>query len=529
VTPIDPAQLVHDLSRAAAYPSPPREVVLHETPISWVFVTDRYAYKLKKPVRFDFLDYSTSAARRRACDAEVRLNRRMAADVYLGVVSVVCDAAGRLAFEAAGEPVDWAVKMHRLPDDRRLDELIRGGRLSEDDVEQVAERLAAFYRQAAPLVLEPPRYRAAIETHVRANRRELLARQHGLPTALVERVHEAQLQLLALAPDLLDERVCDGRIVDGHGDLRAEHVYLLDAPVVIDCIEFNDEFRQVDAVDELAFLAMECDFLGAGDVGGRVLEVYCRACDDAPPAALVNFFQSYRAAVRAKVHALRADQLPADEQSAALSTAAEYLRLADRYRTANERPLTIVVSGLMGTGKSTLAVALAETLGLSVLATDVVRRELLGASDRPAGFGDEHYSAENRARVYDEMFRRAGESLADGRSIILDGTFLSAEARSHVLQLARRHRAQPFFVRCVCPDEVARQRIAGRAASGEALSEARPELLAAQRAAADEIPPHAPLIEIDTTDSPTGQAEAVLGRLAHEYPIDRSPWTAPLR
>lgn len=516
---VDSNTLLAQLGHADAYAERPREITLHETHISWVFVTEDYAYKLKKPVRFDFLDYSTPAARQRACQAELRLNRRLAPDVYLDVLPVTRNADGRLHFTGDGEIVDWAVRMRRLSDDDRLDHLVASGRLAEADIDRVAERLAAFYQQATPLLIDPAGYGAAIEAHVRANRRELAHVERRLPAALVQRVHATQLRLLALAPKLLTERVPQRRVIDGHGDLRPEHIYLLDPPVAIDCIEFNDEFRQIDAVDELCFLTMECDFLGAGHVGARVLDVYCRATGDAPPAAIVSFFKSYRAAVRAKVYALRSDQLQGNERRAALETATEYLFLADRYRRDGERPLLIVVGGLMGTGKSTLAAAIGEKLGIDHLQTDAVRHELFGASDQPAGYGKGHYTPESRALVYRELLHRASKQLADGLSVVLDGTFLDQEIKSEPVALAAEHQAECFFVRCACPLDVVRKRIASRAAAGKTLSEARPELVDMQQTAEETLPSGQSVLDVDTTAPLSEQVHKVLGMLGSKLPI----------
>ncbi|MBX3413413.1 MAG: AAA family ATPase [Pirellulales bacterium] len=512
--------LVEQLSRPEAYAEHPREIVLHETHISWVFVTEQFAYKLKKPVRFDFLDYSTAEKRRAACEAELRLNRRLARDVYLDVLPITRDDVGSLHVAGVGPTVDWAVRMRRLADEERLDCLIRDGHVSEADLERVAARLATFYRQAPGLAVDAGEYRAAIESHVRANRRELAREERGLPQDLVERVHQAQLRCLALAPALLERRVREGRIIDGHGDLRPEHIYLLEPPVAIDCIEFNDEFRRLDAADELAFLAMECDRLGASSLGARLFDSCCRATGDEPPARLVTFFKSYRAAVRAKVHALRADQAQGSERERALQEAISYLELADSYRDRSERPLLLVVGGLMGTGKSTLAEALARQFGTAVFSTDAIRHELFGQSQHPAGFGEGHYTPEARMRVYRELIARARASLDRGLSLVLDGTFLGGEAIEQVEQLAEQGRGAIFRVRATCPREIALERIRARAAAGGSLSEARPELFAQQQAAAAASGTSHVDLEVDTTDDLALQVRRVCTTLAERYRVE---------
>ena len=214
------SSIVAALSEPAAYPEPTKSVEKIETHISWVFLTDRFAYKVKKPVRFDFLDFSTPERRHEACREEMRLNKRLAEEVYLGVVPITRDAAGRVQVAGQGQPLDWAVKMCRLPADRAVDRLIATGRLADGDVDRIAERLTRFYRDRPPQKVDAQLERREIEQHVIGNRQELLASQHGLDAALVKRVHAAQLRVLRMMPEAIDRRVADGRIIDGHGDLR---------------------------------------------------------------------------------------------------------------------------------------------------------------------------------------------------------------------------------------------------------------------------------------------------------------------
>lgn len=506
------AAIAEWLKRPEVYKESITHVEMRETHISWVFLTERFAYKLKKPVRFDFLDFSSLDARLAACKAEVRLNQRLARGVYLGVVPVNADAAGRLSLGGVGRTVDWLVKMRRLPADRMLDELIHSGRLTHDDTAQLAAALATFYHRLSPVTVSAPEYRRSIEAHVRSNRSELLKPLHQLPPSLVKRVHAAQLRFLQLDSSQLEDRVCDGRIIEGHGDLRPEHICLDGAPIVFDCIEFNDELRRLDVADELGFLAMECDRLGAERIGRQISDAYRCACHDQFSHELWNFYKSYRACVRAKVAVLR---LAEDGAAQAPSgCAVEYLCLADRYAAALGPPMLVVVRGLMGVGKSTLAEALAEQLGCELLQTDRVRKELFGASATPAGFDQDNYRPENRQRVYDEIFGRAEQALKEGLSVILDGTFLSAALRKQALGLARAAGALPCFVHSTCPSAVAMERISDRGAN-ENSSEARAELFEQQQAQEEPDPPELHSLEINTTQTLGLQIAAVVERLSH--------------
>jgi len=501
------------LSRAAAYPDHPRHVELIETHISCVFVTDELVYKLKKPVRFEFVDFSTLAAREAACRAEVQLNRRLAAEVYLAVLPITRGADGSLALAGQGETIDWVVQMRRLPIERCLDAEIRAGQVTAEHIADLAALLGNFYAQAVPVEIDPSEYRRQIEHHVRANRADLLASAADDQQLSVQRTHAAQLQFLLLHGDTFDQRVAQGRIIEGHGDLRPEHICLRRPPVVFDCLEFDVQLRRLDLADELSFLAMECDRLGAAALGQELLAQCLAHCGDAPSTALVNFYKSYRASVRAKVAALRGRQASDAARTTAQQDRQEYLRLAEQYGRQFAQPLLIVVSGLMGSGKSTLAAALAQYLGCDSLQTDAVRRELFGASAEATAFASGAYTAENRAQVYEVLLQHAAQRLATCETVILDGTFLTAELLERCAKLARDTAAGLLVVRCHCPEEIALQRIAARLATGTDLSEARPDLYATQRLHWEDVPAAIPHVAIDTTRELEQQRAAVVACL----------------
>jgi predicted kinase len=250
-------------------------------------------------------------------------------------------------------------------------------------------------------------------------------------------------------------------------------------------------------------------------VGERILQVYCDENQDRVSAALMNFYQSYRACVRAKVATLAAIQATSPARSVCLDRARSYLSLADKYASRLGPPAAIIVSGLMGSGKSTMAQALAESLGAELLQTDLVRRELLGTSNAPSGFNEGHYVVDQRDRIYDEMFRRASDWLKRGVSIVLDGTFATVRHRERALIEARLDGAVVLMVRCKCNDQTAMERIAQRAAAGSSPSEARPELYEQQKSAFESDPPGMHALEVDTSSTLRVQELAVLERLQH--------------
>jgi predicted kinase len=411
--------------------------------------------------------------------------------------------------------------MRRLPAERALDQLIQSKRVTSDEVRQIGRTLADFYQQLPPLPMRKNEYRLEIMRHVQGNQVELSDVRHGLDSAAVRRVHEAQLRLLNLAPELFDNRVLDGRIVDGHGDLRPEHIYLAPVPTIIDCVEFNAEFRQLDVLDELCFLAMECAELGAEWIGGQVLNDYFEMSGDKPERRLLSFYKSYRACVRAKVSTLRAEQLTCNERQKELVNAGKYLVLADGFAKELGQPLLLVVRGLTGTGKSTLASDLAEKMGIEHLKTDAIRRELLGASPQPAGYNEGIYQEENRARVYEEMLSRASLLLEQGRSVILDGTFLSATLRKKAIALAERFSAFPLIVHCYCPDNVAIERIATRTQLSASLSESTAEIRMRQKLIEQPDSAASPLCDVDTNKPLRSSVNTVMRKLKASWASSR--------
>jgi len=320
-------EVVDFLGHTAVYPDESGAVECVETHMSWVFLTARHAYKLKKAVRWDGLDFSTPELRRRDCEAELRLNRRLARDVYLRVVPLTRDARGGLALDGVGEPVDWLVEMRRLPAARMLDQMIAKG-LDEADVRPAAMLLARFFAQAPAVESSGAAYRSRLADGTRSDERALCRPAFELPAERVRRLAAAQLSFLAERAALFDRRVRDGRIVEGHGDLRPEHVCLADPPSIIDCLEFSRALRTLDPADELAFLALECERLGRPLVGRWFFEAYAEETKDAPPPELVAFHRRYRALRRAKIAIRHLDARDVTDAEKWRTRALVYLDLA---------------------------------------------------------------------------------------------------------------------------------------------------------------------------------------------------------
>ena len=273
------AEKVEFLSSVTAYPHKPREVSVVETHMAYVFLAGPFAFKMKKPVRYEFLDFTALESREFTCREELRLNRRLAPAVYLDVIPLTRDAAGQFHLQGAGTTVDWLVKMKRLPADRMLDAAIAGKTVSDDDIAGVARILLDFYRAATPVEISSETIWSRFAAEHRRNTEILSSRQFDIDHSLTDSVQQRMSKALEMARPLLAVRVAAGAIVEGHGDLRPEHICLVRPPVIIDCLEFNRELRIIDPFDELAYLDLECRRL-RGSMDRREVDGYSVARTD---------------------------------------------------------------------------------------------------------------------------------------------------------------------------------------------------------------------------------------------------------
>lgn len=317
------------LRMPAAYPEGTRSVESIETHMAWVFLTERHAYKMKKPVRTSYLDFSTLEKRKQDAEREVSLNRRLAPHVYLGVVAVTADTAGTLALQGRGEPVEWLVKMKRLPRDRMLDAAIADGAVEPADVAKVGRLLAGFYQKAPSAPVTAAEYLRRLRSEIEDSASTLSDPSYELDRGTTARIHDALRAQAHEHGASLRARVAQGLVVEGHGDLRPEHVCLLDPPVIIDCLEFNQTLRWLDVLSELAYLALECRRLGAEWIGRQVLDTYGRRADDPYSASLCRFFCAYHACIRAKIAVWHLEDDGVGDPRHWVDKARHYLRLAE--------------------------------------------------------------------------------------------------------------------------------------------------------------------------------------------------------
>ncbi len=446
-----------------------------ETHSAVVFFFGDRAYKVKKPVDLGFLDFSTVEARRVACEREVALNRRLAPDVYLGV-AVLLDPDG-----APGEPM---VVMRRLPDGRRLRACLERGESVTSALHDVARQLATLH--SAPSL--PERTSVATAASVRTlwtDGFETLAAHpsNDLDPALQRRVESLALRYLDGRAALFDHRIATGQVRDGHGDLQAEDVFVLDdGPRILDCLEFDDELRWGDVLLDVGFLAMDLERLGHPDLASGFLADYRERSGRSWPPSLAHHYLAYRAFVRAKVAVLR------DEQTGRRSLDAAALQRQCASHLEAGRIRLVLVGGAPGTGKSTVAAALGDATGSVVLRTDAVRRQGPVRADR--------YSPSAIEDTYRRMLDEAEQQLALGAHVILDATWSDAAHRALARRAADKAAADLVEVRCTAPLEVCRSRISRRRAEGRDPSEATPEI-AAEIAQRFEPWPEAHVVDTD--------------------------------
>lgn len=452
-------------------------VDFHETHTGVVVLAGDRAYKAKKPVLTDFLDFRTPEQRERACRRELELNSRLSPDSYIGIAHLTDPGEG---------PPEPVVVMRRYSDEDRL--AFRVGRDSERSVchvlDTIAAMLARFHRQAqrSPTINAQGKV-FAIEGRFRENLLELNRYAEkpdfGLSFERLATIQRLAVDFTSGRASLFARRIADGCIVDGHGDLLADDIFCAGGePALLDCLEFDDKLRYLDRIDDAAFLAMDLEFLGRADLGDYFLERYAHHSGDIAPLSLRDFYIAYRAIVRTKVDCLRVAQ----GHPEAASDAAHHLLIASR-RLESGSVRMALVGGNPGTGKSTVARALADKTGAQVISTDDVRRELqaLGViSGKPGDLNAGLYRRNNVRTVYGVVLHRARALLANGQSVILDGTWRNPQVRAHANRIAYETSSALVEIRCSVNSEVAAGRIVTRRQGNSDITPAIAAALAEQ-------------------------------------------------
>jgi aminoglycoside phosphotransferase family enzyme/predicted kinase len=486
------------LARPDTYPHRPTTVEICETHISWVFLAGGRAYKLKKPLVLDFLDYGTPARRRKMCDEEVRLNRRLAPDIYLGVRGLAPAGEGiELTDEDDPHAVDYVVEMRRYDKGHTLAAMLERGELERRQVTAVGEALARFHAEARPAAPSSGPLLAA-ERRFERNAHELLAcvEQPG-DVGRVQALERFAHTFISAHADSFHTRARDGRVREGHGDLRAEHVLVNGDVRIVDCVEFDPELRELDVADDLAFLVFDLAARGGEHLGDVLVEAYRGAGGDPGDDSLIAFYAVYRALVRAKVALVRSGELPSTSGARGEKSAHAHdlITLAERFAWLARLPLAIVVCGLPASGKSQLAGALADLTGLPHLSSDRIRKELsgLGSTQRAS---TEIYTADWNARTYAELGQRAAQEVATRRGAIVDATFRHRVDRE-AFASGFAGAVPTLFLECQAPRSVLIERAARRLHDRERVSDADVAVVLREQDSwepLDEVPANAHLV-----------------------------------
>ncbi|HKQ93287.1 MAG TPA: AAA family ATPase [Blastocatellia bacterium] len=479
-------KMVQRLRRAPDWPEEELPIEMKQTHISVLLLSRNYVIKLKKPVDFGFLDYTTPNKRLKACEGEIRLNRRLCSDTYLGLGRVI-DLNGAIRFSGStGEIVDYCVWMKRLPEDRMLDRMVVNNTVTEEVIDRVAARLCEFHRTASR---GPEIAKWGGLDEIRHNWEENFIQTEPFVGRTISATDYEAIRLwtreeIETKAGLFDRRAREGRVVDGHGDVRCESVCVTNGAICIyDCIEFNDRFRCGDVASEAAFLAMDLDARARPDLGFFFAEAYQRRTGDEDFFMLLPFYRCYRAYVRGKVLSFRLNEaeFSEEEREDAATRAKNFFDLARRYASRLRAPTLIVVGGLSGTGKTAVARAIAGELGLQALSSDAARQSIFGDAKMQAAYGEGAYNAEANQLTYRKLIESAAQALKNGRSVILDATFREAGPLATARSMAAEAGARCRFIECRLAPELVRSRLAERAARKEGLSDATWEVYLRQR------------------------------------------------
>ncbi|MGQ9745067.1 MAG: bifunctional aminoglycoside phosphotransferase/ATP-binding protein [Dissulfurimicrobium sp.] len=473
------------------YPHPVDEVRLVQTHISWVFLAGDRVYKIKKPVDFGFLDFTSLEKRHHFCLEELRLNRRLAPQIYLGVWPITSEN-GVIHLNGKGQILEWAVVMARMPESGMMTRLIEDDLFGEDEIDEIARRLAPFYLQAKGD--NKIRRFGGIETIIQNTEENFEQTLPFVGDIIDKDAYEQIVQYTRLfidkGRDVFKGRVDDGWIIEGHGDLYSANICFDKAKneiYIFDCIEFNERFRCGDMASDVAFLAMDLDYHGLPHLANRFARVFSEKTGDKGLFTVLDFYKCYRAYVRGKIGCFTwASQEVNDEvREAARRQALHYFRLALRYAGGGAIPTLYVFFGPSGSGKSTVSNAWAMAHGLPVYNSDRVRKELvlkIPASERhiePLESGI--YDPKITERTYRALARLGAAHLMQGESVVLDATYKDAGERGRILKIAKESGADVRFILCACSEDEIRRRLSERAGEEGQVSDGRWEIYLAQK------------------------------------------------
>jgi len=489
---------VRTLLRPAAFDHPADDVELVETHISWVILAGEFAYKIKKPMVLDFLDFGTLEKRKFCCEEEIRLNRPWAPDVYVDVVPVT-ERIGQPHFGGDGEALEYAVRMRRFDQALRLDEQLTAGLLTVADMKELGRNIAD--RHAAADVAPVSERERLVEQAKRFVRENFMHLDSVIDQDLFEFLQNWTEQQLETLDKRLWQRFDEGFVRDCHGDLHLGNlVRLEDGITTFDCIEFNRDLRFTDVFADVGFLTMDLVDKGRRDLAAHFVNRYLECSGDYAGVVLHDFYFIYRCLVRAKVAAIRSRERESEqERNADIAEARDYCEIARRQATKGPRAL-VIMSGLSGSGKSWVSERLMAELPAIRLRSDTERKRLFGLGETTqsgSGIATGIYTAEATAKTYERLFELAGEIFASGHHVILDAAFLKSAQRNAARLVATRAGCEPVLLHVRASTEVLRARLRQRASVKGEVSEADLDVLEHQLMTIEAITPEEVAIDVD--------------------------------
>ncbi|NIP31106.1 MAG: AAA family ATPase [Candidatus Dadabacteria bacterium] len=475
-------ELIKFLENKSSYPHNPKSLKHIQTHASDVFIVPPYVYKVKKSVNLRFLDFSTLSKRKHFCEIEVELNRRLSEGIYLGVEKI-SRKNGKLIFGRGEKVVEYAVKMKRLPEKYFIKNLLKKGLVSRRDFAGIVKRLVTFYKDQ-PSITDiknygsPESIKFTIDENLELTKKFINKTISSQCYGAIKLYNELYFKKYS---KLFKKRIQLGFIKDCHGDLHLEHINLAPGRLnIFDCIEFNNRFRYIDIASDLAFLAMDLDFNGYRKYSDFVISEFSKRIKDKTIYEIIDFYKCYRAYVRGKVESIRCQSKDVSEKDRKISfiRAKKYFNLALRYSLFGSKPFVIVVFGLIGTGKSTIAKLLAEELSAVVVSSDKVRKEITSTklTERKfKGYSKGIYTSNITNKTYKELLRRGIKEINNGNNVILDASYSKKLFREMVKAKAKQHNVSLLFIETSASKNTIRKRLLERERK-KTISDARWEI-----------------------------------------------------
>jgi len=500
------------LQKPELYGNDNKKAEIIQTHISFVVLTDKYVYKIKKPVDFGFLDFSTLEKRKFFCEEEIRLNKRLCPEIYLEIVTLNY-LDDKLSINGPGKIVDYAVKMKQFSQDNIMTSKLKQGEIDVDDIDKMVDILVEFYNKSDR---NPEIDKFGTMELIKNNTDENFEQTKDvkditIPQHIFNFIKMATNDFLDKKQQVLNQRIENGYIRDCHGDLHSGNIVVDEDVCIFDCIEFNTRFRYSDVACDLAYLCMDLDYLGYPYLSSYFINRYIEKSNDPGIVEVINFYKCYRAYVRAKVLGFRLNDpnISQEDKEEVTKTAASYFRLAYYYARLFEKtlkktkPVLFITTGLTGTGKTTIAKKFSIDYNAEIMSTDMMRKQVAGI-DVYERHHDEYntglYSPERMKKTYELIFKKADDILKQGHNLILDGTFKTRELRDKAYEIADKNNAEHMTLYCDCPEEKVKKYLNNRVKK-QSISDGRWEIYVKQKASFEPISDDEKSIGIDISNT----------------------------